>query len=77
MAVDIVSQPPIDDRAMEAPVPTNLLAGDLALLRKLVDRGLRELQVVYQVVNCEHCAGRGDVAAVRFRPNSSDARFLT
>lgn len=57
-------------------MPTDLLTGYLALLRKLVDRGLRDLQVDDKIINREHCVGRDKVAAVHLRRNSSATRSL-
>ncbi|MFO0875267.1 MAG: hypothetical protein U0575_15030 [Phycisphaerales bacterium] len=50
-------EPAVDHRSVEAPMATHLLAGDLALLGQLVDRGLRQLQVGDEVVDGEDRSG--------------------
>jgi len=70
-----IIQPAIDRLPTKPPVSADLLAGDLALLRQLVDRRLRQLQVRDEVVDREDRARRSGGIAGTLRGRRAGVRL--
>jgi hypothetical protein len=64
---------------VKTPVASDLLTGELALLGQLVERGLGDLQVRRQLVDCHHAvvALRHLVASFRFGTKAGPAAAKT